>query len=111
MPNHFIRNSNLNYSPQIRLNVQNGNVDFNSPQISPLNDSNIIKSTNNNTNINNESKIKSKINSDNNTDIGVKRHVLKSFSSSSLTRQETNQFPSHYIHCCHYRHFYHHYYH
>lgn len=78
MPAHFIRNNTLTHSPQIRLNVQNGNVDFNSPQISPLNDNN------NNTLKNTEIKIKSKMVVDNITDLGVKRHVLKSFSSSSL---------------------------
>jgi hypothetical protein len=78
MPAHLIRNNTLTHSPQIRLNVQNGNVDFNSPQISPLNDKN------NNTVKNTEIKIKSKMAVDNITDLGVKRHVLKSFSSSSL---------------------------
>ena len=78
MPAHFIRNNTLTHSPQIRLNIQNGNVDFNSPQISPLNDNN------NNTLKNTEIKIKSKMVVDNITDLGVKRHVFKSFSSSSL---------------------------
>ena len=78
MPAHFIRNNTITHSPQIRLNVQNGNVDFNSPQISPLNDNN------DNTLKNTEIKIKSKMVVDNITDLGVKRHVLKSFSSSSL---------------------------
>ena len=81
MPSQFIRNPNLTHSPQIRLNVQNGNVDFNSPQISPLNDSIVTK---NNEAKNIEMKTKSKNMVDNITDLGVKKHVLKSFSSSSL---------------------------